>query len=593
MMNIIKDRLTSLRRLMERDEIDYYLITSDDYHASEYVHDYFKSRCYMSGFTGSAGTLVIGRSWAGLWTDGRYFIQAASQLEGTGIELFKSGMPGVPSIREHLASVMSEGQTLAYDGRTVSRSFGTSLASSLEGMNIRILNSTDLVDEIWENRPAFSSEPIYLLTGKQAGASRKDKLRQLRDSLDCPLLIASLDDIAWLYNYRGNDVLYTPVAMAYTVVSKDMAALYISQDAVSADARTALEDDGIILKPYLQIYDDVSRQFGSDDSPCLQMDMDTVNEALTSLAAHPVFKANPVLMFKACKNPVEIDRIRNAHLKDGAAFTRTICRLKNLAASGEQTFITELDVSDMILSDRMDQDGFISLSFESIAASAEHGAIIHYAPTEETNIHLSRSFLLMDTGAHYWDGTTDVTRTIAMGPLTEYEKECYTAVLRGNLNLGAAVFPEGTSGQQLDCLARKQLWEMGLDYNHGTGHGVGYILSVHEGPNRISKTGSSTPLKPGMITSNEPGVYIENKFGIRLENLILCRRREHAPGFLDFETLTLVPFDRDAILPERMTREELDILNDYHARVYDCISPYLNESERTWLETATAPISKE
>lgn len=589
-MNTIPERLRKLRSLMKENHIDYYIITSDDYHGSEYTHEYFKSRQYISGFTGSAGTLLIGISFAGLWTDGRYFIQAANQLEGSGIELFKTGQPGVPSIENYLAQAISDGQTLSYDGRTVSYSLGSSIASSLNDKNIRILNQIDLVDKMWNDRPPFPVSQIWLLTDKQTGMSISDKLQQLRSSLKHAILISALDDIAWLYNYRGNDVLHTPVAMAYTIVDHDSATLYISPDAVSKDIRNTFEKDGITLKPYLDIYNDVAQNFGSSDSPSLQVDKASVNQALTSLIFHPVFDVNPTLKAKACKNTVEIANEKSAHLKDGVAFTKTIYKLKQLSRNSEHSSLTELSVADMILEDRKSQEDFISLSFDSIVAYGEHGAIVHYSPSPETSCHLSDGLLLMDTGAQYLDGTTDVTRTIALGHISDYEKECYTTVLRGNLNLGAAIFPYGTSGRQLDCLARIPLWQKGLDYNHGTGHGVGYILNVHEGPNRISKSGSDTPFEPGMITSNEPGVYIENKFGIRLENLILCTPDSNHPGFMNFETLTLVPFDRDAIAPELMTTTELNILNEYHATVFKCLSPFMNEKEHRWLKEATAPI---
>ncbi len=576
-----------LRQLMAERDIDFYMIMTDDYHASEYVGDYFKARQYVSGFTGSAGTLLIAKDHAYLWTDGRYFIQAAAELEGTGIELFKSGQPGVPTISQFLYENMNRGQTLGYDGRTVSYGFGQEIKKALADKGVNYQIHVDLVDAIWEDRPAFPNGAIWLLDDAQAGCSRRTKLDDIRNKIEAPTLITSLDDIAWLYNLRGSDVLYTPVALAYTIVDEDSATLYVAPEAVSDDIVAVLQADGITIKPYLDVYEDVA------DLERVQVDKSSVNEALVELINEPVFKTNPTLMAKAIKNPIEIDNERQAHLKDGIALTKTICWLKKYAQSGAHYELTELDVAEKIYEDRSAQDGFISLRFESIVATGEHGAIIHYDPTPETNVNISDGFLLMDTGAQYLQGTTDVTRTIIMGEASEVEKTCYTAVLRGNLNLGAAIFPEGTTGNNLDALARSPLWEMGLDYNHGTGHGVGYLLSVHEGPNAIRNRGIGTALHEGMITSNEPGVYLEGRFGIRLENLILCRKlpEQYESGtFMDFETLTLVPFDRDAIMPNMLSPVELDILNEYHARVYDELAPYMTEEEREWLKQATSEI---
>lgn len=586
-MNIYKDRINKIRQLMANEGINYYLVPTDDYHSSEYVGDYFKCREYLSGFTGSAGTLLIGEDFAGLWTDGRYFLQAEAELTGSDILLFKSGQPNVPTINQFLSKNMTKGQVLGYDGRTVSYSLGSNLRESLKELNIEFKIDIDLVDLIWNDRPSFPAAPIWLMNEEQAGLTRQEKLANLRASIEAPILITSLDDIAWLYNYRGDDILFTPVAMAYTIVSQDIAILYINPEAITSQDREILTSDGITIKPYLDVYDDIG------SIPSLQIDKSSVNEILVKSIASPIYRTNPTLLSKAIKSTVEIANERIAHLKDGIAFTKTICWLKNHAKAGTHKELTELDVANRILSDRGSQDDFISLSFASIVATEDHGAIIHYEPTPETNKVIGDGFLLMDTGAQYMQGTTDVTRTIIMGEASETEKACYTAVLRGNLGLGSAVFPEGTTGSALDVLARGPIWELGLDYNHGTGHGVGYLLNVHERPNGFRKSGIGVPFEAGMITSNEPGVYLEDRFGIRLENLILCHKlpEEYESGrFMDFETLTLVPFDRDAIIPNMLSPVELDILNEYHARVYEELAPYMNDEEKAWLQEATAEI---
>ena len=586
-MNIYKDRISKIRQLMAKKSINYYLVVTDDYHSSEYVGDYFKCREYLSGFTGSAGTLLIGENFAGLWTDGRYFLQAESELTGSDIKLFKSGQPNVPTISQFLSENMTNGQVLGYDGRTVSFALGSNLRDALKGLNIQFMIDIDLVGVIWNDRPAFPAAPIWLMNDKQAGLTRQEKLVNLRANIEAPILITSLDDIAWLYNYRGDDILFTPVAMSYTIVSQDTAVLYINPETITPQDREILTNDGITIKPYLDVYKDVT------NIPTLQIDKNSVNEILVKSIANPIYRTNPTLLAKAVKNPTEIANERIAHLKDGIAFTKTIYWLKKHAKAGTHRELTELDVADRILSDRSSQSDFISLSFASIVATEDHGAIIHYEPTPETNKTIGDGFLLMDTGAQYLQGTTDVTRTIIMGEASETEKACYTAVLRGNLNLGLAVFPEGTTGNALDVLARGPIWELGLDFNHGTGHGVGYLLNVHEGPNAVRKSGIGTPFKAGMITSNEPGVYLEDRFGIRLENLILCHRlpeEYESRRFMDFETLTLVPFDRDAIMPNMLSPVELDILNEYHAHVYEELSPYMNDEEKAWLQEATAEI---
>ncbi len=587
-------RLSSLRRAMEAAGIDAYLVLTDDYHASEYVSPYFRSRAFFSSFDGSAGTLLITGNSAFLWTDGRYFLQAEEQLAGTGIALMKAGEPGVPSLSEYLKSSLTPGQTLGYDGRTVNARMGEDLKSALKG--VLFSETLDLVAPLWKDRPPFPHAPIWHLDESFSGKSTGEKLTQLRASMesyaaDCHLL-ASLDDIAWLYNYRGSDVANNPVAMAYSLVFRDKAILYIALDAVSPSERARFEKDGISLRPYLQVYEDLRGLFGS-----VLLDKRKVNCALLASlpgAVKVLDSPNPTALMKAKKNPVEAENERSAHLKDGISMTKVICWLKKMQ-SGEDFRsgkITELTVARKLHEIRKSMPDFLDESFPSIIASGAHGAIVHYDPTEESDIPLqNNSFLLMDTGCHFLQGSTDITRTVSLGTVSQEMKEHYTAVLRGHLDLGMATFKAGQSGANLDILARGPLWESGLDYRHGTGHGVGYLLNVHEGPQNISPRGSAA-LEEGMLTSDEPGLYLEGKYGIRIENLTLTRKAAESEygTFLSFEHLTLVPYDREAILPELLNEKEKRFLNAYQERVYAALAPYLSPEEALWLKDETAPL---
>ena len=598
-MNVIGMRIELLRGEMMKNDIDYYIILSSDYHDSEYVGGYFKEREYMSGFSGSAGSLVISLTEACLWTDGRYFLQAGQQLEGTGIRLMKMGEPGVPEIEEYLRENMKFGQTVGYDGRTVTRAFGQLLRKTLEEKDAHFRTDVDLVDRLWEDRPEFPAAPIWVLEEKYSGRSVTDKLGSLRKAYHEAgakgIVISSLDDVAWLYNFRGNDVMYTPVAMAFTIVTDKEAIIFISREAITPEVKAWYDELGVRFRPYSSVYGEASRLEGP-----IMIDPDRASEALINSIKEPVFGANPTCLEKAVKNPVEVENFRKAHLKDGIALTKTIYYVKQMKNAGKIGEKTELDVGAYLDDMRGLQQDFISLSFESIIASGDHGAIVHYEPTPESNKKIVDGFLLMDTGGHYLQGTTDVTRTLSIGEPDEEMKECYTAVLRGHLNIMSCCFPKGTYGSHLDAMARRPLWELGLDYNHGTGHGVGYLMNVHEGPNsirkRTSRSAEEAPLEPGMITSNEPGVYIEGKFGVRIENLILTKKARIAGrdgrDYYDFETLTLAPYDRASIIPERLTDGQLEVLNEYHAKVYELISPHLTEAEALWLAEETAPLYK-
>ena len=600
---VIRARLAALRDSMLRHGVDAYLVLTDDFHASEYVDGYFKCRKWLSGFRGSAGTLVVTADEAGLWTDGRYFLAAAEQLRGTGVELRRMGEPGVPTIPEYLKQTLKDGQCLGYDGRTVTDAYARTLRTALFGREIRYAETLDLVGELWTDRPPFPAHPIWELEERFAGRSRADKLRFLREKMaafgaDWHLL-SSLDDIAWLFNLRGGDVAYSPVFYSYTLLSEDHAILYAAPEAFGAELRARLEADGVTIRPYLQIYEDLKALPGGKK---LLLSRARTNVALIG-AVPPgvelIDKPNPSTLAKAEKNPVEMENERLAHVQDGVAVTKMIHWLREEEKSGAiaRGELTELDVSEKLLGFRRERPDFVDQSFSPIVAAGEHGAIVHYEATEESNAPVRPdSFLLVDTGGHYLQGSTDITRTVAIGTLSEEQKRHYTAVLRGHLDVAAACFRHGCTGVNLDVLARMPLWELGLDYNHGTGHGVGYLLNVHEGPQglRLRDQNSGAPFEEGMLTSDEPGLYLAGQYGIRIENLMLCvrtRQTEHGQ-FMGFEPVTMVPYERRAILPDMLTERELAQLNEYHAKVYERLSPWLDEDERAWLAEETAAIGK-
>ncbi len=600
---VIRERVAALREKMREKGVDAYLVLTDDFHASEYVDRYFKCRKWLSGFRGSAGTLVVTADEAGLWTDGRYFLAAAEQLEGTGIALRKMGEPGVPTIPEYLKAALKDGQCLGYDGRTVTDGYAQNLKKALDGKRIRYAETIDLVGEIWTDRPPFPAHPVWELDEAYAGQSRGDKLRAVREKMGALgadwHLLASLDDIAWLYNLRGGDVAYSPVFYAYTLLSADHAILYAAPEAFSEEIRAKLAADGVTLRPYLQVYEDLKALPAGQS---LLLSRTGVNVALIGAVPESlrlIDRPNPSTLMKACKNPVERENERQAHVQDGVAVTRMIRWLRQQEDSGAiaRGELSELDVCAQLLGYRKERPGFVDQSFSPIVAAGEHGAIVHYEPTEETNIPVrNNSFLLVDTGGHYMQGSTDITRTVAIGSLSEEQKRHYTAVLRGHLDVAAACFKHGCTGAHLDALARIPLWELGLDYNHGTGHGVGYLLNVHEGPQGLSLRDPrrAAVFEEGMLTSDEPGLYFTGRYGIRIENLMLCVKGEKTEygQFMGFEMVTMVPYERRAILPEMLTERELAQLNAYHAEVCRRLSPWLDAEERAWLEAETAPITR-
>lgn len=591
-------RLSLLRDSMKEHNADIYLVTTDDFHCSEYTGDYFKCREYISGFTGSAGTVVVTAREAGLWTDGRYFIAAAQQLENTGIRLYKMGESGVPSVLQFITDRLGSGQCLGFDGRTVNARTGRALAAAAAGKDALINADLDLVGSIWKDRPPLSREPVWLLDTAYAGKSREDKIHLIRRILKIRgrdfLVVTALDDIGWLLNIRGGDIKDTPVVLAYLLLGQELLRLYINEETVSDEVRAALEAAGVEFAPYNSIYKDMGELPAGAKVIC---DGTQVNYAIINRAADvQIFdEPDPIQVPKAIKNRTEIKNIRNAHLKDGIAQTKFMYWLKQNAG---KVPMTEISLSDKLEEFRKEQPHYLEPSFAPISAYGPHAAIVHYEASPETDEAVEpHGLLLMDTGAHYLEGTTDVTRTYVMGSLTEKEKFYFTQVLRSNLDLAGAKFLYGCTGHTLDCLAREPLWELGVDFRHGTGHGVGYLLNVHEGPNVIrwrQRQGQNegTVLEAGMVTSDEPGVYFENEFGIRHESLLLCRKAEkNAYGqFMEFETLTLVPYDLDGVDPLLLTEKERMLLNGYHRKVFESLAPYMTGDELEWLAHATRRI---
>lgn len=604
------EKINALRQEMEKENMAAYYVPTDDFHGSEYVSGYFKCREYLSGFTGSAGALVVTKNFAGLWTDGRYFIQARRQLKNTEILLMEMGEAGVPSVEEFLTEALKPGDVLGFDGRCVNGGFIKGLEEKLASKEIILEGSYDLTDRFWNERPKLAFHPVWELELSQSGISREEKLAVIREKMEekgaDAHLLTSLEDIAWLLNLRGEDIHCNPVFLSYLYITKDDCILFAGsretdREIFSEDIREHLAEDGIKLRFYEEVYEFSAQLKGQK----VLLNEKTVNQRLLdNLSAHCslIFSENFTTVLKALKNETELSNMRNAHIKDGAAVTKFLYYMKQYkeaigAGQWKELPLTERKAAEILEGFRKEQEGYLGPSFDPIMAYGEHGAIVHYSATEETDAVLkAEGFLLSDTGGHYKDGTTDITRTISLaaGPLPEEEKRHYTLVLKANLALLSAKFPGGVCGNSLDALAREPLWAEGLDFNHGTGHGVGYILSVHEGPNafrtyRGKGKADMTAIVPGMITSDEPGVYFEGKYGIRLENLIECVEEEK--GFYGFRPLTFVPFDRDSIEPSLLNKREKFILNSYHKQVCDKISICLGEKEKEWLEKETAPIN--
>ena len=593
----MNERLEALRSLMAQRGIDAYLVPTSDFHDSEYVGEYFKCRKYLTGFTGSAGTAVITADDAGLWTDGRYFVQAAGQLEGSGFRLQRMGQEGVPTVEEYLEQVIPEGGVLGFDGRVVDGRTGGRLQELIEGKHGTIRCEEDLAGEIWKDRPALPAEPVWILDEKYAGMSAAEKIRNLREEMKKERasvhVLTTVDDIVWLLNIRGNDVPCNPVVLSYAAVTMDRLFLFINEAVLNDTVRAYLESLQVTVKPYDEIYSFVKSFCGER----VLVEPEKTNYALIrSLASCNtlVCRMNPTAMAKAVKNPVEVENERKAHIKDGVAMTKFIYWLKHRIGTMP---MTEISVSDYLEQLRREQ-GCLELSFDTISAYKENAAMCHYSATPETDKELKPEGLyLVDSGGQYYEGTTDITRTVALGPITAEEREHFTLTVISMLRLGHVKFLYGCRGLSLDYVAREPFWSRGLNYDHGTGHGVGYLLNVHERPNGIRykmvpERMDNAVLEEGMICSDEPGIYIEGSHGIRTENLMVCRKGEkNAYGqFMEFEFLTMVPIDLDALDPSLMEARDREWLNQYHKEVYEKIAPHLTEEEAAWLREATRAI---
>ena len=595
---MIAERLSRLRALMQQKGVGAYYVPTADFHLSEYVNPYFKSRQYLTGFTGSAGTLVVTMDEAALWVDGRYFIQAEEQLSGTPVKLMKMGEEGVPSVLEYL-SKLPEGTVIGLDGRTVSAAMALRMEKTLSTRNITLEPDMDLVGDIWPDRPPLPNAPVYVLGVDSVGVSAADKIADIRRVLvekdaDAHVL-CTLDDIAWLFNLRGGDVECNPVFLSYAIIERDAAYIFADKSKFHACVQEYLRQLNVTLLPYNDIYEFASRY---DEGDAILLSTASVNYTLYDKLydkAIIIDEENPEQLKKAIKNPVEIENMRKAHIKDGLAVTRFMRWVKENV--GKEP-ISELSAAAKMDSLRLETEGNLGRSFSTISAYGPHAALPHYAPTEESNLAVEpRGFLLMDSGGQYYEGTTDITRTIAVGPLTDTEKKHFALVLRSMLRLANARFLYGCRGLNLDILARGPLWDEGLDFKHGTGHGIGYLLNVHEAPNGfrwkiVPERVDSCVFEEGMITSDEPGIYIEGSHGIRTENLIVCRKGEKNEygQFMYFETLTMAPIDLDAIDPSYLNDAEKQQLNDYHRLVYEKLSPYMDDGEREWLRKYTRAI---
>ena len=585
--------LNNLREVMKKENVDYYIIPSGDSHQSEYVPEYYKGRAYVSGFTGSAGTLLVGIEESYLWTDGRYFIQAEKELNGSGIKLMKMNIPGYPSLIEWIKNNVKEGKTLAFDGSTISTNEYKNYKELSEKNGFNIKMDKDFLNEIWSDRPELSKEKIFIHDIKYCGRCTSEKLQEVRDEMKKlegeNYVIASLDDIAWLFNIRGNDIAYNPVALAYALISDNEAVLYIDEEKVANDDKRRLEAQGVTLKPYNDIYKDIKNVTES-----IIIDGAKVNGKLYYLISEDVKiieNLNITTSLKAVKNEVEIKNMEVSQVRDGVAMVKFIKWLKENVG---KINMTEISASDKLEEIRAKGEYFKGLSFNTIAAYKDHAAMMHYSATEESQYELnSEGMLLIDSGAQYLDGTTDITRTFILGSITEEEKRDFTLVLKSHIALATTIFLKGTNGCNLDAIARRPLWKYGMDYKCGTGHGVGFFLNVHEGPQGIRPVCNTIALEPGMLLTNEPGVYKENKHGIRTENTLLVTKafkNDEMGEFYKFDTISYCPIDLEGVDVSLLDEEEREWLNNYHRTVYEKLSPYLTEEEKKFLEKETRSI---
>lgn len=593
MKQSIKERIHALRMTFRPNNIKAFIIPSTDPHLSEYVAPYWMSREWISGFTGSAGTAVILMDKAGLWADSRYFLQAEKELEGSGITLYKEMLPETPSITKFLCQNLKPGESVSIDGKMFSVQQVEQMKEDLAPYQLQVNLFGDPLKNIWKDRPSMPDAPAFIYDVKYAGKSCGEKVAAIRTELKkkgiFALFLSSLDEIAWTLNLRGSDVHCNPVIVSYLLVTQDEVVYFISPEKITQEVNEYLQEQQVSLRKY----DEAESFLNSFTGENILIDPKKTNYAIYS-AINPACKVvrgeSPVTLLKAIRNEQEIAGIHHAMQRDGVALVKFLKWLEASVLSGKET---ELSVDRKLHEFRAAQPLYIGESFDTIAGYKEHGAIVHYSATEESDVTLqSKGFLLLDSGAQYLDGTTDITRTIALGELTEEEKTDYTLILKGHIALAMAKFPAGTRGAQLDVLARMPIWSHGMNFLHGTGHGVGHFLSVHEGPQSIRMNENPIVLQPGMVTSNEPGVYKAGSHGIRTENLTLvCKDKEGMFGeYFKFETITLCPICKKGIIKEMLTAEEVKWFNDYHQTVYKKLSPSLNEEEKKWLLEATKAI---
>lgn len=593
MRQSIKERMHALRMTFPPNYIKAFIIPSTDPHLSEYVAPHWMSREWISGFTGSAGTVVVLMNEAGLWTDSRYFLQAAKELEGSGITLYKEMLPETPSITKYLSQKLKPGESVSIDGKMFSVQQVEQMKEELAAYSLQVDLFGDPLKRIWKDRPSIPNSPAFVYDIEYAGKSCEEKVAAIRAELTkkgaYALFLSALDEIAWTLNLRGNDVHCNPVVVSYLLITQDDVIYFISPEKVTKEVNEYLKEQHVKLKNY----DEVETYLNTFTGRNILIDPKKTNFAIYS-AINPecniIRGESPVALLKAIRNEQEIAGIHAAMQRDGVALVKFLKWLEEAVPSGKET---ELSVDRKLHEFRAVQPLYMGESFDTIAGYKEHGAIVHYSATPESDVPLQpKGFLLLDSGAQYLDGTTDITRTIALGELTEEEKTDYTLILKGHIALAMAKFPVGTRGAQLDVLARMPIWKYGMNFLHGTGHGVGHFLSVHEGPQSIRMNENPVVLQPGMVTSNEPGVYKAGSHGIRTENLTLvCKDKEGMFGdYLKFETITLCPICKKGIVKEMLTNEEIEWLNNYHQIVYEKLSPNLNEEEKVWLQEATASI---
>ena len=593
----VSERIAKLRALMAEKGIDAYVVPTADFHQSEYVGEHFKARKYITGFSGSYGTAVICQDDAGLWTDGRYFFQATNELEGSGVRLMKMFVGDTPSVTEYLADKIPEGGKVGFDGRVLSMDEGKEYEDALSPKNISIDYEEDLIDQIWEDRPPLSDKPAFFLEEKYSGESSAHKLERVRkvmkDNGATVHIIASLDDTGWLLNVRGDDIDFFPLLLSYSIVRMDGVDLYVDETKLNDRILEEFKKVNVTLHPYNDIYEDIKKL---DASETALIDPMKMNYALyKNIPCKIVEAANPTILMKAMKNDVELENIKEAHIKDGIAITKFMYWIKTRY---DKEDITELSSADKLTSLRAAQEGYIRDSFEPLCAFADHAAMMHYSPSKETDVVLKEgAMFLNDTGGGYYEGSTDITRTFILGSIDQDMKKYFTAVVRAMMNLSRANFLYGCHGYNLDVLVRQPIWDLNIDFQCGSGHGVGYLGNVHEPPTGfrwyvVPSKNEHHQLEEGMVITDEPGIYEDGKFGIRIENEFIVRKGElnKYGQFMHFETITFAPIDLDGIDPEEMTKSEREWLNNYHKDVYEKIGSHLTDEEREWLKEYTRAI---